>query len=68
MKTTHKISEYILRNAERKNAHWKIIGDSKMFMHEGMWYDGKDFDKVLAMYDYIKFNPKGDNPDKTHIK
>lgn len=68
MKTTNKISEYILRNADRKNAQWKITGESKMFMHEGMWYDGKDFDKVLSIYEYIKFNDKGDNPDKTKIK
>jgi hypothetical protein len=68
MKQTNKISEYILRNAERKNAQWKITAESKMFMHDGMWYDATDFDKVLAMYEYIKFNPKGDNPDKTRIK
>ena len=68
MKTTHKISEYISRNAERRNAHWKITGDKKMFMHDGMWYDERDFDKVLALYQYIKFNDKGENPDKTRIK
>ena len=68
MKTTHKISEYINRNAERKNAHWTIKGESKMFMHDGMWYDESVFDKILCLYEYVKFNPKGDNPDKTKIK
>ena len=68
MKQTNSISEYINRNQERKMASWKVTGDSKMFMHDGMWYDASDFDKVLSMYEYIKFNDKGDNPDKTHIK
>lgn len=68
MKQTYKISEYINRNAERKNAHWKIRGESKMFMYDGMWYDAKDFDKILSLYEYVKFNDKGDNPDKTHIR
>jgi len=68
MKTTHKISEYINRNSERKNAHWKITGESKMFMHDGMWYDESVFDKILSLYEYVKFNNKGENPDKTKIK
>jgi len=68
MKTTHKISEYISRNAERKNASWKITGESKMFMHDGIWYDEQDFNKILSLYQYEKFNDKGDNPDKTYVK
>ena len=68
MKTTHKISEYISRNAERKNASWKITGESKMFMYDGIWYDEDDFNKILSLYQYEKFNDKGDNPDKTYVK
>ena len=68
MKQTNSISEYINRNAERKNAHWKITGESKMFMHDGMWYDESVFDKILSLYEYVKFNDKGENPDKTKIK
>ena len=68
MKQTYKISEYVNRNAERKNAHWKITGESKMFMHDGMWYDASDFDKILSLYEYVKFNDKGDNQDKTRIR
>jgi hypothetical protein len=68
MKTTHKISEYILLNQLRKNAQWKITADKKMFMHNGIWYDASVFDKILSLYEYVKFNDKGENPDKTKIK
>jgi len=37
-------------------------------MHDGMWYDESVFDKILSLYEYVKFNNKGENPDKTKIK
>lgn len=68
MKITHKISEYISRNAARRNAFWRVTSGKVMFMHDGIWYDEKDFDKILSLYQYERFNDKGENQDKTKIK
>jgi hypothetical protein len=68
-KKTNSISEYIQGNQLRKNARWKIVDGMWLFeMQEGIWASQKLFDKFYPQYEYVKFNDKGSNPDKTKIK
>lgn len=69
MKTTHSISEYIKGNQLRKNARWLIRDDEWLFeMQDGIWASQNIFDEFYPSYEYIKFNDKGTNPDKTKIR
>jgi len=68
-KVTHSISEYIKGNLERKNARWLFKNGELMFeMQQGIWASEEIFDEFYPIYDYVKFNDKGSNPDKTKIK
>ena len=69
MKTTNNITEYINGNQSRKNARWRIANGVWMFeMHQGVWGSEELFDEFYPSYEYIKFNDKGFNPDKTKIR
>ena len=68
-KTTYSISEYIKMNQLRKNARWKIEdGDWLFEMQNGVWGSIELFDEFYPIYEYIRFNDKGVNPDKTKIR
>ena len=69
MKTTHNITEYIEKNQTRKNVRW-CIRDGKWFfeLFNGFWQHEQSFDRFFPKYEYIKFNEKGINPDKTKIR
>lgn len=68
-KITHSISEYIKGNLERKNARWLFKNGELMFeMQPGVWASEEIFDEFYPSYEYVKFNDKGSNPDKTKIK
>jgi hypothetical protein len=64
---THSIQEYIDKNQSRKQVAWKSIDSMMVFFHKGNWVNQKYFDDIYPEYEYIKFNDKGDNPDKTRI-
>jgi hypothetical protein len=68
-KKTHSIEEYIKGNQLRKNARWKIADGQWLFeMQQGIWASEELFDEFYPSYEYVKFNDKGTNPDKTKIK
>ena len=69
MKTTNRITEYINGNQSRKNARWKIANGEWLFeMQNGVWGSIELFDEFYPIYEYIRFNDKGVNPDKTKIR
>ena len=69
MITTNNISTYINGNQLRKNARWKIANGEWLFeMQNGVWGSIELFDEFYPMYEYIRFNDKGVNPDKTKIR
>jgi len=68
-KKTHSISEYIKGNLDRKNVRWLLKDNEWMFeMQNGIWASEELFDEFYPSYEYVKFNDKGTNPDKTKIK
>ena len=68
-KTTYSILEYIKKNQSRKNARWKIANGEWLFeMQNGVWGSIELFDEFYPIYEYIRFNDKGVNPDKTKIR
>ena len=68
-KITNSITEYIKGNQLRKNARWKIADGQWLFeMQAGIWASEELFDEFYPSYEYVKFNDKGSNPDKTKIK
>ena len=68
-KTTYSISQYIKMNQLRKNARWKIAKAEWLFeMQNGVWGSIELFDEFYHIYEYIRFNDKGVNPDKTKIR
>ena len=68
-KITNSITEYIKGNQLRKNARWKIADGQWLFeMQQGIWASEELFDEFYPSYEYVKFNDKGSNPDKTKIK
>ena len=69
MITTNNISTYIKGNQLRKNARWKIADGEWLFeMQNGVWGSIEMFDEFYPIYEYIRFNDKGVNPDKTKIR
>ena len=69
MVTTNNISTYIKANQLRKNARWKIADGKWLFeMQNGVWGSIELFDEFYPIYEYVKFNDKGVNPDKTKIR
>jgi hypothetical protein len=68
-KKTNSISDYIQGNLERKNVRWRLKDGQWMFeIHPKIWGSEEMFDLYYPSYEYIKFNDKGMNPDKTKIK
>ena len=68
-KKTHSISEYIQGNLDRKNVRWRLKYGQWMFeIHPKIWGSEEMFELYYPSYEYIKFNDKGSNPDKTKIK
>lgn len=68
-KLTHSISEYIKGNLYRKNVRWLLKNGEWMFeLQPDVWASEEIFDEFYPIYEYIKFNDKGSNPDKTKIK
>ena len=68
-KITHSITEYIKGNQRRKNARWLIRNGQWLFeMQNGIWGSQELFDEFYPIYEYVKFNDKGTNPDKTKIR
>lgn len=69
VKQTHNITEYIKKNQERKNIRW-LLKDTEWFfeMQDGIWASEEMFDEFYPKYDYVKFNDKGTNPDKTKLR
>ena len=69
MVTTNNITTYINGNQSRKNARWKIANGEWLFeMQNGVWGSIELFDEFYPIYEYIRFNDKGVNPDKTKIR
>lgn len=64
---TSSIEEYIDETQKRKYVPWKITSASKSFYHNNKWYDELYFEEFYPKYEYVKFNDKGSNPDKTRI-
>lgn len=68
MKITHSINEYIENNERRRNVRWRFYGGRWFFeMFPGFWQHEHSFDKFFPKYEYVRFNDKGSNPDKTKI-
>jgi hypothetical protein len=68
-KVTNSISEYIQGNLDRKNVRWLFKNGELMFeLQQDVWASEEIFDEFYPIYDYVKFNDKGSNPDKTKIK
>ena len=69
MKTTNSITEYIKGKQLRKNAKWLIRDGEWLFeMQNGIWGSQELIDEFYPVYEYVKFNDKGVNPDKTKIR
>lgn len=68
-KKTNSITEYIQGNLDRKNVRWRLKDGQWMFeIHPKIWGSEEMFDLYYPIYEFIKFNNKGSNPDKTKIK
>jgi hypothetical protein len=56
-------------NLDRKNVRWRLKDGEWMFeIHPKIWGSEEMFDLYYPSYEYVKFNDKGSNPDKTKIK
>jgi hypothetical protein len=64
---TDKISVMLKKNQERKNVHWRIKNNIKMFEVNGYWYDETFFNQMFPNYELCKYLNKGENPDKKYI-
>jgi hypothetical protein len=68
-KVTNSISEYIQGNLNRKNVRWILKDSNWMFeIQTKIWASEEMFELYYPSYEYVKFNDKGSNPDKTKIK
>jgi hypothetical protein len=68
MIVTHSIHEYIEKNERRRNVRWRIQDGKSFFeLFPGFWQHGQSFEKFFPKYEYVRFNDKGLNPDKTRI-
>jgi hypothetical protein len=68
-KITNSITEYIQGNLDRKNVRWLLKDGQWMFeIQTKIWASEEMFDLYYPSYEYVKFNDKGSNPDKTKIK
>ena len=68
-KKTHSIHEYINGNQARKNVRWLLKDGNWMFeIQTKIWSSEEMFDLYYPSYEFVKFNDKGSNPDKTKIK
>ena len=65
IKTTHSIAEYVSKNSERKNKHWRYINGALYFKHEGQWLEEEVFNYLFPQYEY-KEN-MNINPDGTYV-
>ena len=63
IKKTHSIADYIRLNQIRKNIYWRIADNQAFFQdHEtGIWFEGELFDDMYPKYEYLPYNPKGQN-------
>ena len=63
---THSIAEFVKKNQERSSIHWRIADGKQLFCHHisGIWFEGKDFNRMYPKYEYEPFNPKGENINK----
>ncbi len=68
MKITHDIGEFIQCKNQRLMIPWKLI-DGKLFFNPGfgLWQHERLFDKFFPPVEYVKFNDKGQNQDKTKV-
>lgn len=66
LKKTNSISEYVIKNSERKAKHWRYINGALYFKHEGQWLEAEVFDYLYPGYEY-KENINT-NPDGTHVR
>lgn len=62
-KITHSIKEYIQKNGDRANLHWKVTKSGARFKHNNKWQKEEFFDKLYPKYQYRKDNGKGENPN-----
>jgi len=68
-KKTNSIKEYITGNQLRKNVRWLLKENKWLFeIQTKIWASEEMFDLYYPSYEYIKFNDKGSNPDKTKVK
>lgn len=69
MIVTNSIVEYIDKNNNRRNVRWRIQAGKWFFeMFPGFWQHEQSFDSFYPKYEYVPFNDKGSNPDKTKIE
>jgi hypothetical protein len=66
MRTTHNIGEYIRKNEERKNVHWRIKDGIAYFEMDGFFHPQEEFDYFYPKYQYKPFNEKGESPGKSY--
>lgn len=64
---TNKLSEYIKKNADRKNVRAKIKNGKMLFLHNDKWITKEKFNELYPVYEYLKNPNKLNNPDKTQI-
>lgn len=65
---THSIAQYIEKNSIRKNVRWIVVEDKFWFeLVHNVWCSEDIFNDIFPLYEYVKFNDKGSNPDKTRI-
>ena len=68
-KKTNSIKEYIKGNQSRKNVRWLLKQNKWLFeIQTKIWASEEMFDLYYPSYEYVKFNDKGSNPDKTKVK
>jgi len=68
-KKTNSIKEYIIGNQSRKNVRWLLKENKWLFeIQTKIWASEEMFDLYYPSYEYVKFNDKGSNPDKTKVK
>jgi len=68
-KKTNSIKEYIIGNQSRKNVRWLLKENKWLFeIQTKIWASEEMFDLYYPSYEYVKFNNKGSNPDKTKVK
>lgn len=63
-KKTSSIKKMVSENYKRKNLHWRVIGNNKMFNVNGTWFDEHFYEQMFPKWELFIGNVHDKNPSK----